>query len=315
MAACGTAPAARNGSPADPSSDASRPVIKAAYLGPSGGMAPLWIAKDSGGFDRAGVQVSVTNVAADAAIPGLLGGDFDVLQVSAPPVLTAGLQDPRIVFIAGTLKQMVFEMHVAPDIASAGDLKGKVVGTDKPGSPIAFGTNVALAKLGLKASDVQLVALGGDTVLLPALQTHQISAMVVAPPVAFNAEAAGFSTLVDTFDFPYQSVGLVALRPKISSNEKGLMAFLQGYREGIRTFENDRAQSIAIIKKYSNTDDTVAAQTYDFFKARGFSEDLSVSEEGLANVLRLLAPLNPAATAAKPSQFVDLSLVARLPKS
>ena len=55
-------------------------------------MMPLWLAKESGAFERAGVPVEVKLIQSNAAVAALIAGEVDLLQLSAPPVVTAGVQ-------------------------------------------------------------------------------------------------------------------------------------------------------------------------------------------------------------------------------
>ena len=79
------------------------------------------------------------------------------------------------VFVAGMLNTMIWDLYARPEIKSAEQLKGKIVGTERPGSPVAYGTLVALRKLGLTPKDVQLRILGGSAQITAALLTGQIS--------------------------------------------------------------------------------------------------------------------------------------------
>ncbi len=199
------APAAIASGPAAPPqpTEPPRPLLRVAYVSPVAVMFPLWMAQESGAFEREGVPVEVRYIQANAAVPALLAGEVDLLEISGPAVLTAALGGADLVFVAGALNKMIFSIHAPPDVRSTADLRGKIVGSDRPGTPIAYGTEVALARLGLQPSDVQIRAIGGSDQLLAALLSGQLAAATVAPPMNFTADDAGYPKLVDLYDVPY----------------------------------------------------------------------------------------------------------------
>ena len=71
-------------------------------------------------------------------------------------MIPAVLSGANIAFIAGLHNKMIFSFHAQSDIKNAEQLRGKIVGTNRPGTPADYGNRVALTKMGLKATDVQL---------------------------------------------------------------------------------------------------------------------------------------------------------------
>ena len=74
------------------------------------------------------------------ALPALIANEVDVIQFSAVPLINASLRGFDVVFIAGMLNTMIWDLYARPEIKSAEQLKGKIVGTERPGSPVAYGT-------------------------------------------------------------------------------------------------------------------------------------------------------------------------------
>ena len=71
-------------------SRARRPrPLRVAYMSTSATMASLWMAKETGAIAKEGVDVEVLTLAANVAIPALIAGELDAIQISAAPVLTA----------------------------------------------------------------------------------------------------------------------------------------------------------------------------------------------------------------------------------
>jgi NitT/TauT family transport system substrate-binding protein len=287
--------------------------LRIAYLLTSGTMASLWMAKETGGFAKEGLDVEVISMSSVLALPALIANEVDVIQVSAVPVLTASLRGFDVVFVAGLLNTMIWDLYARPDIKSAEQLKGKIVGTERPGSPVAYGTLVALRKLGLTPKDVQLRPLGGTVQTAAALQAGQISAGAAAPPVSFQLERAGFHSMTTLLDQPYQNVGLVVGRGRMDELAGRLVPLLRSVRAGIDRYYSDKAFTMKVIAKYTKeTDPDLIGRTYEFYRKAGFRRELMISEPGVQGILDFLSETIPEARQATPAQFFDDRFVRQL---
>jgi ABC-type nitrate/sulfonate/bicarbonate transport system substrate-binding protein len=291
---------------------ATRP-LRIAYLLTSGTMASLWMAKETGGFAKEGLDVEVISMSSVLALPALIANEVDVIQISAVPLINASLRGSDVVFAAGLLNTMIWDLYARPEIKSAEQLKGKIVGTERPGSPVAYGTVVALRKLGLTPRDVQLRVLGGSEQITAALLTGQIFAGAAAPPVSFRLDRAGFHSLVTTLDQPYQNVGIVVRRGRMDELAGRLVPLLRSVRAGIDRYYNDKAFTMKVIAKYTKeTDPDFIERTYEFYRKAGFRRELMISEPGVQGILDFLSETVPEAKKAVPAQFFDDRFVRQL---
>ena len=280
--------------------------LRVAYLSTSATMAPLWMAKDSGALARENLDIEVLSMQSTSAIPALLANEIDVVEVSAAPVLTAALRGIDVTFVAGLLNTMIWDFYVRPEIKNVEQLKGKIVGTDRPATPVAYGTLVALKKLGLTAKDVQLRPLGSSPQIVAAFYAGQIAGGVGSPPASFRMERDGFHSLVTLIGEPYQNVGLVVRKSRIDELNARLVPLLRAVRSGIERYYADKPFSMKVIGKYTKeTDQDVVDRSYEFYKKAGFRRELVTSEPGLQGVLDFLSESIPEARSAKPTQFFD----------
>src|SRR5262250_2567710 len=165
--------------------------LRIAYVSPTGAMAPAWMAAASSAFQSQGLEVELVYIQANAGIAALVAGEIDAVQISAPPIVPVVLAGGNVTMIAGLLNHMIFSLHARKEIKSAEQLRGKVVGADRIGTPNDYGVRSALAKLGLKPEvDVQLLRLGGSAIQWTALQSKQIAASALTPPV--STSTSGF---------------------------------------------------------------------------------------------------------------------------
>jgi len=291
---------------------ATRP-LRIAYLFTSGTMASMWMAKETGGFTKEGLDVEMISMSSVLALPALIANEVDVIQISAVPLINASLRGFDAVFIAGMLNTMIWDLYARAEIKSAEQLKGKIVGTEQPGSPVAYGTLVALRKLGLTPKDVQLRILGGSEQITAALLTGQIVAGAAAPPVSFQLDRAGFHSMTTTLDQPYQNVGVVVRRGRMDELAGRLVPLLRSIRAGIDRYYNDKPFTMKVIAKYTKErDPDIIERTYEFYRKAGFRRDLIISEPGVQGILDFLSETVPEAKKAVPGQFFDDRFVRQL---
>lgn len=280
--------------------------LRIAYLSTSATMASVWMAKESGALVKEGLEAEVISMASSSAIPALIANEIDVVQVSAAPVITASVRGLDVVFIAGLLNTMIWDFYVRPEIKSIEQLKGKIVGTDRPATPVAYGTLVALKKLGLTPKDVQLRPLGSSPQIVAAFYAGQIAGGVGSPPASFQMERSGFRSVVSLLDVPYQNVGLVVRRSRMDELANRLTPLLRAVRQGIDRYYADKPFAMKVIGKYTKeTDQEILERTYEFYKKAGFRREMVTSEPGLQGMLDFLSETIPEAKSAKPAQFFD----------
>lgn len=280
--------------------------LRIAYLSTSATMASVWMAKESGALVKEGLDTEVISMPSSSAIPALIANELDVVQVSAAPVITASVRGFDVVFVAGLLNTMIWDFYVRPEIKSVEQLKGKIVGTDRPGTPVAYGTLVALKKIGLTAKDVQLRPLGSSPQIVAAFYAGQIAGGVGSPPASFQMERSGFRSVVSLLDVPYQNVGLVVRRSRLDELASRLTPLLRAVRQGIDRYYADKAFAMKVIGKYTKENDQeILERTYEFYKKAGFRREMVTSEPGLQGMLDFLAETIPETKNAKPSQFFD----------
>jgi ABC-type nitrate/sulfonate/bicarbonate transport system substrate-binding protein len=298
---------------------AERPAkLRTAYVSPIGAMAPLWMAAASSAFQSEGLDVELVYIQSNAAIAALIAGEVDAVQISAPAIVPVVLAGGDVTMIAGLLNQMIFSFHAQQEIKSAEQLRGKIVGADRIGTPNDYGVRSALTKLGLKPEiDVQLLRLGGSAIQWTALQSKQIAASALTPPVSFNADARGYTRLAATYDLPYQNIGLVVRKTAVDKRAGIWLRLLRVVQRGISVWYDDPQLSKGVLAKYTrDKDPAMLEKTYGFFtKQAGFNRDLTFTDRGFEQILRFFgSTVLPAAKDASPSQFYDTRIIDKLKK-
>jgi ABC-type nitrate/sulfonate/bicarbonate transport system substrate-binding protein len=281
-------------------------------------MAPLWMAGQSGAFRAEGLEVEMVFVEASATMAALIAKEVDAVEQSAPAMIPAALAGADVTMIAGLLNRMIFSFHAQKEIKSAAQLRGKILGTDRLGTAQDYGTRVSLSLMGFRPeSGLQLLRIGNTALLWLALQSGQIQGAALTPPPSFKADAAGYTRLVNTYDLPYQNIGVVVRKSDVEPRAEMWARFLRSLKDGIQRWYDDPKLAKEVLTKYTKEKDPEMLQkTYDFFtKQAGFTRELALTDQGLQQILTFLgSTVLPGAKDAPPTQFYDTRVLQRLGK-
>ena len=131
------------------------------YAGISGLRGPLWIAKETGLFEKYGLDVRLVQITAGTtSINALIAGNVDMVITTSSAAIAAALRGAPVTIIA-TGGAPPYKLVAHPSVTSALQLKGKVVGSSQLGSGADFALRKLLPKLGLTPSkDVTILPTG-----------------------------------------------------------------------------------------------------------------------------------------------------------
>jgi len=298
-----------------PAAQGGEPSIKVAFPVITGAQTPLWVAETLGFFGQQHVKESSQLIAGNISAKALIAKEIDVLLQAAAAPLTADLNGGAdFVYVASEYNHSQESLMVAPSIKTAADLRGKVGGTDQPGSTSDYQTRLFMRLLGVQPSDVELRVLGSQDILYPALLSGQIQAAPISPPAVFQAQAAGFHSLRDSYDQPYQNVGVVVSKARIPELTPALLAFMKGYRQGMQAYAQQPEVAKKVLQDRAKiSDQATLDKSYDFYvKQTPFELDMEPTPEGIQHMLDFLSTTIPAAKSAKPEQFIDRRLLDQL---
>src|ERR1051326_5974098 len=136
-AASPSAPA--NAAPTVGAKPAILPKLTVSYGSPVGSFAALWMAKAIGAFEKYGLTVDVQYIETATAVPAMVANGIDAQEVSAATIITADANgDLDLVMIGAALNHPILGLYTVPEITNADQLRGKVVATDKPGTPADY---------------------------------------------------------------------------------------------------------------------------------------------------------------------------------
>lgn len=204
---------------------------------------PIFVAKEKGFFDKAGVAVNMTTTPSSAfQAENLINGKFHIAGTAFDNVVAyqegqgavkLDRQPDLFAFMGATQVELAF--IVAPEIASYRDLKGKSLALDAVATGFAFVLYEMLAKSGLQRGDYSFAAVGATPQRWEAVRSGQHVGTITIEPFTSIAKAQGFRVL-DTSSkvFPiYQGGSFAASRAWAAANAGALKGFIKGYLTGL----------------------------------------------------------------------------------
>jgi ABC-type nitrate/sulfonate/bicarbonate transport system substrate-binding protein len=293
------------------------PKLVISYGARASSYAPFWMAKATGAFEKYGVSVDLQFIEGLAAVPAMIANDTDAQESGFAQIVPAdvnGNQD--IVIIASALNHVALALYASPEIGDGEQLKGKVIGSDKPGSANDYVVRHSLPLLGLKPEDVELRAIGTAPDIATAMLTGQVQAGILSPPQSFQLEAKGFRLLQDIYGEPYQSIGLVVRRSRLDELTPALRPLLSAFRDGILAWNSQPDLAMNVLDQYTQMGDPeILRKSYDFFtRVTPFEPSLQPTIPGMKAILDFLAATTlQEAAQFTPEQFVDTRFLAQLP--
>jgi len=135
--------------------------IKIATSAISPTMAGVWMAKESGAFERHGINAELVYISSGAvAVQALVGGSAHAALGASNAVVAAILRGAPIIAVASNTSRPGMALWVHPDIQRPEQLQGKILGITRFGSTSEFVTRLVLRKLKLEGK-TELRQFGG----------------------------------------------------------------------------------------------------------------------------------------------------------
>ena len=290
------------------------------YSSFSGDYVPLWIAIEDQLGKKYGLDLKAVYAGRARPQQLLISGETPLVFATGTGALTShvlGVKDQVIILIF--VNKVGGAIVSKPEIKSADDLRGKVIGTGRPGALAETMVRYVLrSKLNLIPDrDVKLLPVGEPALALQSLERGVVDAASFSMPQLLVAKRMGFRELVN-----YDKLGIVypyntatTLRQTVSKNPEMLEKVSKTIIEGISIFKTNKEKSLAIWKKYlRGVADDVLEETYP--NTRSELEQVPIpSLQVIKSGLDILSLQYPQAKQTDPSLIIDPSFVRRIDQS
>lgn len=283
---------------------AERVII--AYPSPSTSFLPLIVAHRRGFLEEENFQTDFVRTNINVIIQALMAGSVDYVTTSTAS-LTARMKGiPSVVIGFFAAKPMDFLVG-AKGIASAKDLKGKVVGISAAGSVTHLLTLRVLEGIGLDpATDVIIRPIGGEDLRLQALETGIVQAALLGSQGVIQGEKAGLKILVagaDVVDSLAFS-GLATTVKKVKENPDQVRRMLRGSMKGLRYVWENKNGTVDVLESWLKLDKKIASMTYDL-ALKSYSRNGEVDDRGIQLTVDMINAREKIDKRISVSDFVD----------
>ena len=220
-----------------------------------------FVAKEAGFFAEEGINAEIIHTAGSIAPMALVANEVDLTIMSAYLMIPVAVQNRDIVMLGGFSRYATMVFVARPEIKSAQDLKGKIVGIQRPGDAYEKSARSALKHLGLDPDkDVKLLALGSNDVMWGALNTNRVAATVLSPPGTLFARKAGMNFMVDLTDLKleYQGSTITTRRSLVQKNPQLVARAMRAIVRGVHLFRTRKDETMRILSKFLGTKDPEA---------------------------------------------------------
>ena len=292
------------------------------YSAISADQLPAWVAKETGIFERNGLDVQlIFFTGGSTAILALVSGDVPMTQVSGPGLVSSALAGSEAVFVAAGITSLNYVLMGKPGITSPEQLKGGSVAISRFGSATDSIARFALKKIGLTpGKDVTIVQVGSGPDRLNAALTGKVTAAVINPPASFLGERRGLAVLADVakMGLVFQHTGAATTRKFIREHQETVRRYVKSHVEAVQRIWTDKEIGVRVLGKYMGGGvdrDILERSRDDILTEALLPKKQYPSLEGLKTVLDDLAERDPRAKTAKPEQFVDFSFIKELDQS
>ena len=314
---CGGSPAGT--SSASPSVAASatptpQPIkVRAAYgnVTPAN-LAPFY-AKEKGIFLQNGLDVDLSLIdGGGKAMAALLGNSVDIAQLGGTEAMSAHVG-------GGDVQAVTLFVPVSPWVLMApgsytgpNDLKGKTVGVASKGGSSEVAANQAIEKLGLKLSDVSVLATGSVANLTAAMLANQVYAGPGHPPDTAALFKAGYKVIMDLAAQKVPAVEncTIVTKKYISDHKDVMQKYVDSLVQAIVAMKKDKPGTLPVMQKLLNVSDQDAlSETYDYYVTQIFPIYPEVTPDAWNYSRDELAKTNAAVKGLDVTKVIDNSFV------
>ncbi|MPZ78596.1 MAG: hypothetical protein GEU77_19000 [Deltaproteobacteria bacterium] len=300
------------------SAQAQLTKINVGYSAISGDQLPAWVAKETGIFEKNGLDVQlIFFTGGSTAVMALVASDTPISQVAGAGVVNSALAGSDAVLIVGGVTSLNYYLMAQPQIKTPEQLKGGSVAISRFGSASDFIARFALSKIGLTpGKDVSLIQIGSTSARMDATLAGRVQATVINPPASFIGENRGMTVLADLpkLGLVYQHTSAATTKRFIRENPDIVRRYVKSQVEAVHRIYTDKETSIKVLSKYfgRGVERDILEKTWaNLLNDSVLPRKQHPSLAGIKTILDTQAKGKPV----KPEDFVDLTFIRELDKS
>jgi ABC-type nitrate/sulfonate/bicarbonate transport system substrate-binding protein len=260
------APSAAPASPAAAAPTAPPAPMRVTMASPSPGVIflPYYLGQAKGLYAAEGVDADLSVLTANTGIAALLAGELD-FSTAAGSAERAAAEGAPVRVVMGLIDQSMIDLHVAKEIDSVQDLKGKAVAiTSIIGTPAQIGRRMVQAAGLNPDGDVDWLQTQTTPNAFSALAAGGVAAALIDPPLTAMAESQGYRAIAHGRDYIRSTQGgLATTQQRIQEQPDKLARTLRGTLRSIAYTLDQEQDVVEYISKNYDLDPDTARRTYN----------------------------------------------------
>src|SRR5258705_12101766 len=187
----------------------------------------MHIGKDRSLFAKYGLTTETIYIPGGSTnVQVLVSGNLDLSEVSGVPGVAANLEGADIVYFAGLLDKLNYQLIARSEIKSIEQLKGKKFAVSRYGSSADFGMRAMLKRVGIDpVKEATILQIGDEPARIAAIKSGNIDGTVANAPFGTEAERLKLSIIADSakMDIPFFNTGLLGSKKYLEKQDAKVM--------------------------------------------------------------------------------------------
>src|SRR5438552_1425726 len=287
--------------------------VRAAYSNVTpANLAPFY-AKEKGIFLANGLDVDLSLIdGGGRALAALIGNSVEIAQLGGTETMAAYVGGGDVEAVTLFVPVSPWVLMAPASYTGPNDRKGKTVGVASKGGSSEVAANQAIEKLGLKLTDVTVLATGSVANLTSAMLANQVYAGPGHPPDTAALFKAGYKVIMDLAAQKVPAVeNCTIVQKKYASEHKDvLQKYVDSLVQAIVAMKKDKPGTLPVMQKLLGVSDQDAlSETYDYYVTQIFPTYPEVTPDAWNYSRDELAKTNAAVKGLDVTKVIDNSFV------
>ena len=301
------------------SSSVAQTKITIGYAAISPRTIPLFLAQEQGIFSKYGIDARMVLIrGAPTLVATLISSEIEVGYTGGTSVVGAAAQGSYLRIMSSISSKMTHTLLASPSIKTAEQLRGKRFGIQSIGGSTWMHTMLAIEHVGLdvKRDNLSILVIGDSVVIGQSLEAGRIDAATLDGALVRRLRSKGFTAVADLSpaNIPMVNQAIVVSqdyaqkRPEIV--ERMLMTVIESLAFSLAPV-NKSIVIKTMMRRLQINDPAVAEEGYQDYLTSVERKPIG-SLDGLRNIKRLMATINPKVAGVKIEELMDNRLVKKL---
>jgi NitT/TauT family transport system substrate-binding protein len=272
---------------------------------------PIHLTREKSFYRAEGLDVDYVIMRPQIAMQALIAGDVGY-TTALGSTLRAAFRNVPVRVVMTIADKPLFALMARPGISSVEELKGKLLGVSSFGASTDTYARALLRRYKLVPNqDVKILALGGGTARIAAMETGAIDAALIEAPYNVMLERKGFRKILFVGDLiPSPLSGFGTRLEKIQKQPDEIQRLVRATLRGIQFAKSNKQDAVRSIMKWSDMDQELAEGSYDM-AVSSWSNTGAASPQGIQVALEEIRTEFKLDAAPDPAKAFDWTFVQR----